>query len=294
MTSQHHPRMRVHVVDSQGCPLEPCTVAKARALVEKKKAVPRYDETGAFYIQLTYQPPPVPAQRVRKRRRRSAIRAARTLPPARWAGQADWQQLMLDAMLHQAANGGGAGHLGQMVVIDVESTCWDAAPPEGEENEIIEIGVCVVDVASGDRLARDSILVRPERSRVSPFCTALTSLTPEQVAAGVPFAEACAMLRERYSTHQRVWASYGDYDRRQFEIQCVRRAVEYPFGPGHINVKNLLATVCGLPWEVGMREAMESLALPLEGAQHRGVDDAWNTGLLVSALIGQRRARLLA
>jgi len=275
--------------------MEPCTAAKARALVEKGKAVPRYDETGAFYIQLTYQPEPVRGRRrARKNRRRlPPLRIVPTLPPARGAGQADWQQLMLDAMLHHTGNGNGASRFDQLVVIDVESTCWDTAPPEGEENEIIEIGVCVVDVASGERLAREGILVRPERSQVSPFCTALTSLTAEQVAAGTSFAEACQILRERYSTHQRVWASYGDYDRRQFEIQCLRRAVEYPFGPGHLNVKNLLATVCGLPREVGMRQAMESLALPVEGTLHRGVDDAWNTGLLLSALIGRRRARLM-
>ena len=43
-----------------------------------------------------------------------------------------------------------------------------------------------------------------------------------------------------------------------------------------------------------LRQAMESLALPVEGTLHRGVDDAWNTGLLLSALIGRRRARLMA
>ena len=269
-------------------------MAKARELVEKGKAVPRYDETGAFHIQLTYQPAPLRSRRSRKRRRRFPTIRVVSPSATHGVGQADWQQLMLDALLHRTGNGHGASQLDQMVVIDVESTCWDATPPEGEENEIIEVGICVVDVASGDRLARDSILVRPERSQVSPFCTTLTTLTAEQVAAGVSFAEACQILCERYSTRQRVWASYGDYDRRQFEIQCLRRGVEYPFGPGHINVKNLLATVCGLPWEVGMRQAMESLALPVEGTLHRGVDDAWNTGLLLSALIGQRRARLMA
>nr|MDQ2829840.1 DNA polymerase III [Chloroflexota bacterium] len=42
-----------------------------------------------------------------------------------------------------------ARKLDQVVVIDVESTCWEGAPPVGEESEIIEIGVCTLDVASG-------------------------------------------------------------------------------------------------------------------------------------------------
>jgi inhibitor of KinA sporulation pathway (predicted exonuclease) len=68
--------------------------------------------------------------------------------------------------------------LDQIVVVDVESTCWEGQPPPGEESEIVEIGVCLVDVATGVRSERRSILVRPERSHVSPFCTQLTKRTP--------------------------------------------------------------------------------------------------------------------
>jgi inhibitor of KinA sporulation pathway (predicted exonuclease) len=60
-----------------------------------------------------------------------------------------------------------AKKLDQIIVIDVESTCWQDTPPVGQESEIIEIGVCTVDVASGKRLEKESILVKPERSKVS-------------------------------------------------------------------------------------------------------------------------------
>ena len=38
-----------------------------------------------------------------------------------------------------------------------------------------------------------------------------------------------------------------------------------------------------------MEQALALLDLPLEGTHHRGVDDAWNTGLILSRLIMQRR-----
>jgi inhibitor of KinA sporulation pathway (predicted exonuclease) len=123
-----------------------------------------------------------------------------------------------------------ARKLDQIVVVDVESTCWEGQPPPGEESEIIEIGVCLVEVATGARSEKRSLLVRPERSRVSPYCTQLTTLTQEQVDAGMPFAEACALLASTYQSRERAWASYGDYDRRQFERQCAARSVRYPFG----------------------------------------------------------------
>lgn len=179
--------------------------------------------------------------------------------------------------------------LDQIVVVDIESTCWDGEPPPGQENEIIEIGVCLLEIAGAERTERDGFLVRPERSAVSPFCTQLTTLTAEQVERGLPFAEACALLRRRFKTRDRVWASYGDYDRKQFERQCGRAGVEYPFGSGHINIKTLFAVSCGLTREVGMAEALRRLGLPLEGTHHRGGDDAWNIAAILARLIRAAR-----
>ena len=185
-----------------------------------------------------------------------------------------------------------AKKLDQVIIIDVESTCWDGSPPPGQENEIIEIGVCLLDVGSRERVARESILVKPQRSTISPFCTGLTTLTQAQVDTGISFKEACALLKSKYLSKERTWASYGDYDRRQFERQCQDNQIGYPFGPTHLNVKNLFALIQGLPHEVGMAEALALLGLPLTGTHHRGGDDAWNIALILATLWGQARREL--
>ena len=80
-----------------------------------------------------------------------------------------------------------------LLIIDIEATCWQGgAVPADEESEIIEIGICTLDIVAGQRLAQRSILVRPEHSSVSAFCTQLTTLTQEQVEPGVSFTQACA------------------------------------------------------------------------------------------------------
>ncbi|AZM49392.1 DNA polymerase III [Streptomyces sp. WAC 06738] len=181
--------------------------------------------------------------------------------------------------------------LDRVLVVDVEATCWEGPPPAGMSPEIIEIGLCELDVRTGQRLSRRSVLVRPEHSEVGDFCTRLTTLTPEQVAAGVPFAEACALLRREHGARQRVWASWGDYDRRQFERQCAAAEVAYPFGRRHVNAKTLYALAHGLGRELGMAEALAHAGQELEGTHHRGVDDAWNiAGLLAGVLWGGRTA----
>src|SRR4029453_8282178 len=102
----------------------------------------------------------------------------------------------------QEGNSLMAKRLDVVLVVEVEATCWESAPPEGEENEIIEIGLCLLDVKTGERREHESLLVRPERSRGSAFCTELTTLTQEQVDQGIPFAEACALLRSKYRSQQ--------------------------------------------------------------------------------------------
>ena len=182
-----------------------------------------------------------------------------------------------------------AQRMDQIVVIDVESTCWSAQPPAGQTSEIIEIGVCTLDIASGNRLQRRDILVRPERSSVSTFCTQLTTLTQDRVEEGILFADACSVLKEKYLTRERVWASYGDYDRTMFSSQCEALGIDYPFGKRHINIKTLFALIHALPHEIGMDAALEMLGLPLEGTHHRADDDAWNTARLLSKLLLQKR-----
>lgn len=183
--------------------------------------------------------------------------------------------------------------LDQIIVIDIEATCWSSSPPEGQESEIIEIGVCTLDVATGERGEKRSILVKPERSKVSEFCTELTGLTHKQVLGqGIAFNKACAILERDYGSKRRIWASYGDYDRNLFVRQCEACAVSYPFSAGHMNVKTLFALIHCLPYEVGMVRALEMLDIELEGKHHRGDDDAWNIANILSKTLLRRQPAL--
>lgn len=175
--------------------------------------------------------------------------------------------------------------LDQVLIIDVEATCWEHTPPPDQVSEIIEVGLCMLDVTTWQPHSKRRILVRPESSTVSHFCTQLTGLTQEQVDRGISFAEACSLLKAEYASHERVWASYGEADRLRFERQCQSRQVAYPFAPRHINIKALLALWYGLPKEVGMAAALKIAGLPLEGTHHHGDDDAWNIATLFAGIM---------
>jgi len=166
--------------------------------------------------------------------------------------------------------------MNRVVIIDLESTCWEGAPPPGETSDIIEIGVCTLDPVTLKIERPMSIPVRPVRSQVTPFCTKLNGWTPEAAAGGLIISKAFAVLQDEYDTKRSAWISWGGYDRKMIEKTATDFALNSPVSRRHLNLKTLFAIWQGLDREVGMDAALKILELPLEGRHHSGVDDACN------------------
>lgn len=146
-------------------------------------------------------------------------------------------------------------------------------------------------------------MVRPATTDISAFCTNLTGITQARADAGVTFEEACGELVRDFGSRSRLWASWGDYDRTQFEKdvaatneRTVARAGERalrllsPFGPRHMNVKTLFMLAFDLPDEVGMEDALGVAGLTPKGRLHSGVDDAANIAALLGVMLGRLRS----
>ena len=182
--------------------------------------------------------------------------------------------------------------LDAILVVDVESTCWEGSPPPHQTSEIIEIGLCTLDRTTLTRTQKRSILVKPVQSQISDFCTQLTTLTPDMFTNARSLAEAVNTLKSEYRSKERLWASWGDYDRRQFEKVCQAQNLSYPFGVGHLNVKTLFAAAVGSQRELGLGEAFSHLGLTMEGTHHRGHDDAWNIAEILCRLLKSMRSEI--
>lgn len=181
----------------------------------------------------------------------------------------------------------------KLLVVDLEATCWDNPynyAPVGQQREIIEVGICQLDLQTLERSRKKSILVRPTESTVSDFCTELTSLTDEKLnEEGVTFEKAHKILRKEYGSRNKPWASWGAWDQTMMHVQCERRNLEYPFHPYHVNISAEFFINTGRRRTVGLRKAMRCLDLEFEGTHHRGDDDAWNTAGVFIAM--QERIR---
>lgn len=178
------------------------------------------------------------------------------------------------------------------LIVDLEATCTDDAEFPRHEMEIIEIGAVAVEGKTLAPVDEFEAFVRPVRNPVlTDFCTRLTSITQ----ADVEGADMFPMVNDRFRAWVEgfanpVFCSWGNYDRNQVLQDCAYHEAPYPFPTDyHINIKARFAKRQGIGKQVGMKKALQLAGLPLEGAHHRGIDDARNMVRLMPYIFGQAR-----
>lgn len=179
----------------------------------------------------------------------------------------------------------------KILVVDLEATCWEE---DGDyqklHSEIIEIGICVLDTNNGSITDQRGILVKPLNSVISPFCTQLTTITPEMVEKeGILLSESMEILRREYQSENLTWASYGGYDKNFLKEQCLKQNVDYSMTEDHINIKVLLSKTLNMNKGIGMKRALEKLNISLDGTHHRGVDDANNSAKILWWILNNKK-----
>lgn len=196
-----------------------------------------------------------------------------------------------------------------LIVIDVEATCWE----DGRklESEIIAIGVCLLNLKTLEVTDKRELVIKPTISTVSEFCTSLTGMTQEQVdTKGMSYQEACDVLWNDYKSSHRPWASYGDYDKRMFEKHAkywdeftehmyheepytyenfLANRGKYPFSYNHTNVKIMFTLLEGLTKACGLGKAVEIAGMEFTGTPHNGADDAENVARLMAYMLKKYR-----
>ncbi|WP_454046782.1 exonuclease domain-containing protein [Chryseobacterium sp. Marseille-Q8038] len=175
----------------------------------------------------------------------------------------------------------------EIIIIDLEATCWENDRiPSGQKVDIIEIGICKLNLTSKAISQKQSIYVIPERSEINRFCTKLTGITPQLIEEkGIYFEEACEIIREQYHSAPLTWAGYGNFDGEQIIEQCDWLGIKNPFSENYMNVMYEFKRHFGLHKQIGLKRALDYLNMDFEGTHHSGADDAYNTARILTKIL---------
>lgn len=172
------------------------------------------------------------------------------------------------------------------IIVDLEATCWEGRGKQ--RHEIIEIGaVCVDD--DQNTLDEFCAFVRPRlHPTLSDFCKQLTSIRQEQVDQAQEFPQVLTQFQAWIAGFQDEYllCSWGHYDRSQFIRDCQLHGLDTAWVQRHISLKHQYGELKGQRRPPGMRAALQTENIPLEGTHHRGIDDARNIAKIFKKYFG--------
>lgn len=174
------------------------------------------------------------------------------------------------------------------LVIDLEATTEEGGWPVAEM-EIIEIGATVVK-QDGREVDHFERFVRPLRRPVlTPFCRELTHISQANVDSAAPLTTVWPLFERWLGHHQNKlagWASWGDYDRQQFEVEWRQHQLGSALSDmPHLNLKQRFAKARQLQKPPGLKAALQLAGMNFNGPQHRALNDARNTARLLPLIM---------
>ena len=194
-----------------------------------------------------------------------------------------------------------SAQLSHFVVLDFEATCDDVHPPNPQE--IIEFPSVLLDANTFEVVDEFESFVRPVHTKLTKFCTELTSITQAQVDAAPPFPEVFAAHQDWLASHDLptaggdlpyVIVTCGDWDLLTM-LPAQLAALDPPatFVPTPyrqwLNVKVPFKAWHRKQARAGMARMLDLLGIELVGHHHRGIDDSRNIAKILRALAARNQ-----
>lgn len=153
-----------------------------------------------------------------------------------------------------------------LLFLDCKATLWEKEPPTGQTSEVIGVDVAIVDTVKNQMIEHESLLVKPRKSKVSNFCERVFGIKQSKLDSdGVTFPEAYRRIRIHYMSRDRLWASWGSYDKYIIEKQCKSMDLESLFAYPHTDIERLFYTMTGANDSPSLENALKYCEISTSG-----------------------------
>lgn len=175
-----------------------------------------------------------------------------------------------------------------LIVYDLEATCWRGRPPKGY-NEIIEIGALKIN-QFGEIISKFSQFVKPVLNPVlSSFCRKLTGISQENIDRAKTFEKVINDFQYWIDDNEEDYLliSWGEQDVKYLVNDCKLHNLDFNWVSKSINAKNHYKAFSGLNRPLGLVNALIYEGMEFEGDQHRAITDAFNLSKIVIKYIDE-------
>ena len=195
-----------------------------------------------------------------------------------------------------------------LIVTDFEATCLDRSTTGDMEyeafllqQEIIEIGCCIVDEVSLDIIHKLSIIIKPYFNKdLSDFCKNLTGITQSEVDNGLNFQDAMEVWIKWIGHLNKNRYALLSEDSVPLHVFCSWGAWDWKILGHNLQLHNLRDYRCELfddNWDIkrrtaaaldikakGLGKACRYLGIGFKGSPHSGLDDAINVARVMQEI----------
>lgn len=183
--------------------------------------------------------------------------------------------------------------MNKIIIIDLECTCWDDTDINPQYQEIIQIGICELDLLTLTISKLKSFIVKPKFSKVSKYCEELTGLTQHDVDNGLTLEEAYKLIKAEYKPRDALWGAWSHWDLEMFGIENKRHDLQPIFWEGRfVNLKTMWHMLAPKVYNIdvkdmnGLDDATQIAGLEFAGKRrHTGDGDAFHTAILMQNLL---------
>jgi inhibitor of KinA sporulation pathway (predicted exonuclease) len=176
------------------------------------------------------------------------------------------------------------------VYIDLEWLCWHSTPPPGLRQEIIEIGIVEMDLASLTVIKEASYFVRPRRWELSVECEQLTGITRQDILSGRSLVEVLNTIADKFQLTGVPCCAWGN-DFKMLADACHYERLRNPFGRP-VDLAKMFGDLLLVELNVSLKNAVQMLGLSFDGILHGALPDARNAARVHIELL--RRTGLAA
>lgn len=178
-------------------------------------------------------------------------------------------------------------HHTHALYLDLEWTCWNAPPPPGMQQEIIEIGIVEMDLLTLNITQEASYFVRPRRWEISPKCTRLTGITTEDIQKAKPLDEVLSVLTKKFRPANKPCCTWGD-DVSVIARTCASLGLVSPFRRP-IDLSKVFQGLFATKDQLSLGRAIQMLEMEFVGIPHGALPDARNAARLHSSILRRMR-----